>query len=157
MGARVEVAESSPPKSPGAAVAGVGAVVVRSDGRVLLVQRAHPPRAGTWSLPGGHVDGGETGEAAVVREVLEETGLSVRVLAPLGAVELASEGFRYTIEEFLCGILGSSAARAGDDAADVTWSDAADRARLGVNALALEVIDRGLAALSRLRAAGSTA
>src|SRR5579862_6341980 len=59
-------------------IVGVGAVILDS-GRVLLVKRAHEPLKGEWSLPGGAVDVGETLEAAVAREILEETGLMVDV------------------------------------------------------------------------------
>ncbi len=53
---------------------GVGAVVVR-DGKALIVKRAHEPRKGEWSLPGGLLDLGESLTDAVRREVKEETGL----------------------------------------------------------------------------------
>ncbi len=46
-------------------------------GRVLLIRRAHEPLAGLWTFPGGHVEPGERVAAAVLREVMEETGLSV--------------------------------------------------------------------------------
>ena len=46
---------------------------------MLLVKRGHEPLKGEWSLPGGAVELGETLEAAVAREVLEETGLAVEV------------------------------------------------------------------------------
>jgi ADP-ribose pyrophosphatase len=46
---------------------------------VLLVKRNNPPNRGRWALPGGLVELGETCEAAAVREVLEETGLKVRI------------------------------------------------------------------------------
>jgi 8-oxo-dGTP diphosphatase len=55
--------------TPGASV-----VVVRDDA-VLLVERADAP--GTWCLPGGHVDHGESPSAAAARELREETGLAV--------------------------------------------------------------------------------
>ena len=58
---------------------GCGAVIQRADGAILLVQRGRPPEQGHWGLPGGKVDWMEKVEAAVVREVLEETGLQVRV------------------------------------------------------------------------------
>ncbi len=49
------------------------------DGRVLLVKRRYEPLAGQWSLPGGMLELGETLEAGVAREMLEETGLVVDV------------------------------------------------------------------------------
>jgi ADP-ribose pyrophosphatase YjhB (NUDIX family) len=56
----------------------VGALI--SDGRrVLLVRRAVIPRIGYWALPAGYMDGDELPEEALVREVLEETGLQVEV------------------------------------------------------------------------------
>ena len=57
---------------------GVG-VVVWKDEEVLLIQRGKPPRVGSWSLPGGRQELGETTREAGVREVLEETGLSVEI------------------------------------------------------------------------------
>jgi ADP-ribose pyrophosphatase YjhB (NUDIX family)/SepF-like predicted cell division protein (DUF552 family) len=53
--------------------AGVGIVVVSSDGCILLGRKN-----GEWSLPGGHIEGGETPEAAVIRELEEETGLKLK-------------------------------------------------------------------------------
>lgn len=117
---------------------------MREDGRVLLVKRGRPPREGAWSLPGGRVEGTETLEAAIVREVLEETGLTVRVTAPLGVVRVSREGFRYNIHEFYCSIDGPSSATAGDDAAEVAWADTKELARLGVSSKAVNVIGRAM-------------
>lgn len=58
---------------------GCGAVIQRADGAILLVQRGRQPEQGHWGLPGGKVDWMEKVEDAVVREVLEETGLEVTV------------------------------------------------------------------------------
>ena len=66
----------------------VSAAIMRA-GQVLLVRRARPPAAGLFSLPGGVVELGETLEEAVVREVREETGLTIE---PVGIA-----GFRETI------------------------------------------------------------
>ena len=63
---------------PDRPIVGVGAVIVDGD-RVLLVKRAHEPLKGEWSLPGGAVEVGESLEAALVREVREETCLDVTV------------------------------------------------------------------------------
>ncbi|MBU2548457.1 MAG: NUDIX hydrolase [Proteobacteria bacterium] len=58
-------------------------LVVRQ-GRVLLMKRARPPEKGSWCLPGGFVDRGETLEGAAVREVGEETGLDVETTGLYG-------------------------------------------------------------------------
>ena len=50
--------------------------VIEKDNQVLIVKRNHEPFNGYWTLPGGHIDFGETAEQAVIREVKEETGLS---------------------------------------------------------------------------------
>jgi 8-oxo-dGTP diphosphatase len=58
--------------------------VVVKDGRVLLTRRAHAPWLGLWCSPGGFCEYGEHPAEAVVREVLEETGLDVAVDDYLG-------------------------------------------------------------------------
>src|SRR5689334_8488809 len=63
---------------PGQPLVGVAGVVVDGD-RVLLVRRSREPLKGQWSLPGGLVKLGERLTTAVRREILEETGLRVRV------------------------------------------------------------------------------
>ncbi|MCD6289771.1 MAG: NUDIX domain-containing protein [Anaerolineae bacterium] len=62
---------------------GAGAAVVR-DGRVLLVQEAAGPHAGTWSFPKGVIEPGETAVDAALRELREETGLQGRVTGVVG-------------------------------------------------------------------------
>lgn len=58
---------------------GVGGVVIR-DGRALLIRRGSDPLRGEWSIPGGMLEVGETLIEGVARELLEETGLQVKVL-----------------------------------------------------------------------------
>ena len=64
------------------------------DGKVLLVQRAHPPAQGAWSVPGGRVEFGEPLHVALAREVMEETGLQIEILGMAGWREVlpASSG-----------------------------------------------------------------
>ena len=66
----------APRRYPTRPLVGAGAVVHRR-GRVLLLKRKNPPNAGTWALPGGLVELGETVQGAAVREIEEETGLVV--------------------------------------------------------------------------------
>jgi 8-oxo-dGTP diphosphatase len=60
---------------------GVGVIVLR-DGLVLLGQRTGSHGAGTWALPGGHLEFGESAEDCARREVREETGLELQGVTP---------------------------------------------------------------------------
>jgi 8-oxo-dGTP diphosphatase len=104
----------------------VGAIIRDPSGRLLLVRRGHEPAMGTWSLPGGRVEPGESDEEAVAREVLEETGLVVRPGALVGRVERpAQEGAVYEIYDYSAEAL-SGRMRAATDATDVRWVGVAD-------------------------------
>ncbi len=86
---------ASPQAEPRLVVA-AGAVVFDGLGRVLLVRRGHAPSLGEWTLlPGGRVEPGESPEAAVVRELREETALDGRVIASLGVVAVVGAGVRW--------------------------------------------------------------
>lgn len=98
----------------------VGGVAV-SDGALLLVQRANPPEAGRWSIPGGRVEAGETLAQAVEREVLEETGLEVRCGRLLGWVERILPENHFVILDFEVVVSGTSELRAGGDASAASW------------------------------------
>jgi len=64
---------------------GVGGIVMKSDpAAILLIQRNQEPNRGYWTLPGGFVESNETAEAAVVREVEEETGLRCAIVGLVG-------------------------------------------------------------------------
>ena len=107
--------------SAGAVVAAVSAVVTDAAGRYLLVRRSHEPEAGRWALPGGRVEAGETLVDAVIREVHEETGLTVRPEREVGVVRRAAPGGgTYEIHCFIAEHLGGVAA-AGSDASSLRW------------------------------------
>src|SRR5213592_1059716 len=60
-------------------IVGVGGVII-DQGRTLLIRRGSEPLLGEWSIPGGTLEIGETLEEGVASELLEETGIEVRVL-----------------------------------------------------------------------------
>ena len=72
--------ERSYPQRPYLAVS---AAIIR-DGNILVVRRAQPPANGLFTLPGGVVEAGEALMEALMREVREETGLTIEPLAMAG-------------------------------------------------------------------------
>jgi ADP-ribose pyrophosphatase YjhB (NUDIX family) len=118
--------EASPPPP----VVAVGGVAVR-DGSLLVVRRGRGPAAGEWSVPGGRVEPGESLHAAVVRELLEETGLEVVVDRFLGWVERISDAHHFVILDFAVTPLDDAVAPvAGDDAAEAAWVPLAELGEL---------------------------
>ena len=133
---------------PARPLLGVGALIF--DGaRVLLVERAKPPLAGYWSLPGGLVETGERLEDAIVREVHEETGLCVRADSIATIFERIMPGqdpsrdgrceYHYVLVDFYCSVLGGNL-QAGDDSRQAAWFDVAALDGLPMTAGTLEVI-----------------
>lgn len=108
----------------------VGALVYDMRRRLLLVKRGQEPGRGLWSLPGGRVHATESLPDAMIREVLEETGLVVAAGAVMGEVERHGPGgVVYAITDFAATTVGGSL-RAGDDADDVRFVDADELAAL---------------------------
>jgi 8-oxo-dGTP diphosphatase len=101
---------------------GVGAVVFRGP-EVLIIRRGKPPFIGQWSIPGGGLHEGERLEAAVIREVREETGVEIRLLGLIGVFEALpqmrdGEGFlRHTLMIDYAAEWVRGEPVAGDDAA----------------------------------------
>ena len=104
---------------PDRPLAGVGAVIFRGD-EVLLVKRGRAPALGKWSIPGGLVELGERLDEAVRREVLEETGLEVKVVDLVAALDrVIPDGggrleYHYILLDFLCEITGGQPHAATD-------------------------------------------
>lgn len=108
----------------------VGAVIKDGSGRLLLIRRGHEPGKGLWSIPGGRVEPGESDEAALVREVREETGLAVTAGRLLGAVRRpAGTGAVLDIRDYAAAVTGGTLV-AGDDADEVMWASVADMSLL---------------------------
>ena len=141
---------------------GVGAVVyvTRADAEhvgitggpergVVLIKRRYEPLAGQWSLPGGAVDVGETLEAAIAREVLEETGLIVDV-GPVIEVfdrimldERRRVQYHFVLIDYLCRIAGGRLEH-GTDAAAALIADAGQLAPFALTQKTQSVIARGV-------------
>jgi ADP-ribose pyrophosphatase YjhB (NUDIX family) len=134
---------------PAHPVVGVGAVIVR-DARALIVRRAHEPRKGEWSLPGGMLHLGESLSEAARREVREETGLEIElgpIIETFDRIHRDEAGrirYHFVIVDFVCWSARGDAV-AGSDAEAVAWVTADEIDNYGVNAHAKAVIVRGLA------------
>jgi ADP-ribose pyrophosphatase YjhB (NUDIX family) len=100
----------------------VGVFVFDATGRVLLIERRHPPGKGLWSVPGGKVEWGEAVVDACRREVLEETGVEITVGPLVTWIERMDDAHHYVILDFVATPAQSDVEpRAGDDAANARW------------------------------------
>lgn len=116
---------------------GVGAVVFK-DNKILLVKRKNPPAKNQWAIPGGRLQLGETLREACQREILEETGINIKVgelIYTFEVIERRADGqilFHYVILDFLADYL-SGTAIPGDDATEVGWFSPQDIKSLDIN------------------------
>jgi 8-oxo-dGTP diphosphatase len=107
-------------------VLAVGAVIWNHEDEIVLIRRGKAPRQDQWSIPGGHVEWGESLRDAVLREVREETGLSVEIAGLVDVVDLISRGEsgevmrHYVLVDFAARLLTGDLV-AGSDAADARW------------------------------------
>ncbi len=112
---------------PAAPIVTVSAVIAHH-GCVLLIRRGKPPAHGTWSLPGGALELGETLTEGLFREILEETGLLIEPVRLLGAFDRILRDasgrvqFHYVLIGSLCTVAGGTP-RAGSDASEIAWAD----------------------------------
>ncbi|HVZ09213.1 NUDIX hydrolase [Rhodopila sp.] len=105
---------------------GIGIVVIKGD-HVLLCQRGKPPNLGSWTLPGGAQELGETAEEAARRELREECGLDVGTLyfcANVDVIRRDPDGrvrFHYTILDFAARWVAGDPV-AGSDVSAALWA-----------------------------------
>jgi len=133
---------------PGQPIVGVGAVIMDGS-RVVLVKRRYEPLAGQWSLPGGRLELGETLEAGLAREMLEETGLVVEVgpvVDVFDRILLDPERrvrYHYVLIDYLCRPIGGALAH-GSDVAAAELVDPGDLERFRLTPKATAVIEKAL-------------
>ena len=110
---------------PARPIVGVGTVVLDGD-MVLMIQRGKPPRQGSWSLPGGAQELGETIREAARREVREETGLEIEIFGLIDVVDSVRPDaydkieYHYTLIDVAGHAVGGTL-MAGGDAQDCRW------------------------------------
>jgi 8-oxo-dGTP diphosphatase len=148
-------------------VVGVGGVVIEN-GRALLIRRGSEPLRGQWSIPGGTLELGETLEQGVVRELKEETGLTVRIVEMIevfdriyedeadaaGGVALLDPSgdspktkgprFHYVIIDYFCERIGGEA-RAASDVTDVAFASEDELAKYGLTETATRILRKAFA------------
>jgi ADP-ribose pyrophosphatase YjhB (NUDIX family) len=140
----------------------VSTAVFRAN-EVLLVQRGSGAMAGRWSLPGGHVEPGESLAAAAAREVLEETGVSADILGridthevilhePTAAADVARLRYHYVIAVH-AGRWRAGEPAPGSDAAAARFVSRANLSRHPLTPGAQELIERAWSATNPTRPA----
>lgn len=99
----------------------VAGIVIKQDGKYLLVQENHPnPKVyGTWNFPAGWVDAGETIEQAAIREAKEEVGLEVELVRKIGVHKDTPESAERHAYE--AKIVGGEIKFPEDEILDVQW------------------------------------
>jgi 8-oxo-dGTP diphosphatase len=159
---------------PDRPVVGVGGVVIEN-GRALLIRRGTEPLLGQWSIPGGTLELGESLEDGVVRELKEETGLSVRIVEMIEVFDRIYEGetdaagagtlgsssaattekkrprFHYVIIDYLCERIDGEA-KAGSDVTDVAYATEDEFVKYGLTEKATRILLKAFA-MDRVRRA----
>src|SRR6266403_4423060 len=137
-------------------VVGIGGVII-DQGRTLLIRRGSEPLRGEWSIPGGTLELGETLEEGVVRELLEETGIKVRVIEIIEVFDriYADDGtivaqaqkkprFHYVIVDYLCERIEGDP-RAGSDVTDVAFAREEELSKYRLTETATRILKKAFA------------
>lgn len=111
-------------------VVAAGAVVLRSGKREPEVLVVHRPRYRDWSLPKGKLDAGESAPVAAVREVLEETGVTIRLGEPLGEITYPVAKGTKVVHWWVGHVLRETSRRPDDEVDKVVWLPVAEAAEL---------------------------
>jgi ADP-ribose pyrophosphatase YjhB (NUDIX family) len=151
---------------PDRPVVGVGGVVI-DNGRALLIRRGSEPLRGEWSIPGGTLELGESLEHGVIRELKEETGLTVRILemievfdriyedeadaargvapeASIASSKKKGPRFHYVIIDYLCERIDGEA-KAASDVTDVAFATEDELGKYGLTETATRILRKAFA------------
>ncbi|EOD9426616.1 NUDIX domain-containing protein [Vibrio harveyi] len=117
-------------------IPGVAAVILNQNNQLLLQKKSD----GSWSLPAGMIEPGESPSQAVIREVREETGLAIEVDRVLGV--FGGEGFgftypngdqvEYTVIMFKCQQTGQFAEHLDEETIELAWFSRSDMPTLAL-------------------------
>ena len=116
---------NTPPPHP-SPVIGVGAVIWNERDEIVLIRRVQAPRRGEWSIPGGKLEWGEGVKEAALREVREETGLTVQIDGLIDVVDSVTRDeagmaiAHYVLIDFLARHVSGELC-AASDAAEARW------------------------------------
>ncbi len=108
--------------------------IIGAGGQILLLQRSASSKrfAGTWEFPGGKVDAGEAFDAALLREVSEETGLTISLEKVAGATHYEMPAIRLAVL-FVEARLVSGEVQLSDEHDDYRWVAVRDLATLDMS------------------------
>ena len=116
---------------------GVGAITIK-DGKVLLVKRGIEPSYGLWAIPGGKLKLGETLQECAARELLEETGIMIKVGACIYVFDLLERDdkgkikFHFVVVDFAADYI-SGEPKGADDALEARWLSGEELSNLPVS------------------------
>jgi 8-oxo-dGTP pyrophosphatase MutT (NUDIX family) len=129
-----------------------GGIIIRQldDGpEIVLGRRNREGDRVTWSLPKGTPDNNESTEQTALREVTEETGLEVRIVAPVGPIQyfFTQRGKRIhkTVHYFLMEVTGGDMANHDHEFDEVAWMPIAEARALMSFPTEREIVEQALA------------
>ena len=129
---------------PDRPVVGIGAVVIR-DGKVLLIRRGVAPGRGLWAVPGGSLELGETLQQGAEREILEETGITIRAREPIYAFDFFERDpdgrirFHFVVVDLAADYIRGDV-KGADDALEARWLAPGDLDHLPVSKNTLKLL-----------------
>ncbi|MDO3660980.1 NUDIX domain-containing protein [Bacillus sp. C28GYM-DRY-1] len=124
---KIEVRKKPPYQWTEQVKAGVAGIIIKESSSVLLMKRADN---GLWGIPSGHVEPGESAEQAIIREIKEETGLTVKVSKMRGVYsDPSSQTFIYPdgrVSQFItncfqCEVIGGTLKKSTEEALEIRY------------------------------------